>query len=227
MSVKEEIKAYKEAVLAGEVKCASAECPECELAPDEFKVHERRRRWFYVIVGAFVERLVSMLVRWECPLCGRTFTQYPPFALPYKRYVRQTVETLSEKYVCEESCTYEESVKVNSQGIGYLPAGRHGGSQQLGVIDERQLAPSSVWRWLSFLGGLKETLRRALRLIRAKAPSSEVFRKAAAIAHYKYRSRERGDLLRRVLQLRYARHEYRRLFGRSFFPEYGTGGQWV
>ena len=220
MAVKEEIKAYKAAVLAGDVKCASAECPECKLTPDEFKVHERRRRWFYVIVGAFVERLVSMLVRWECPLCGTTFTQYPPFALPYKRYVRQVVEPFAEKYVCEESCTYEESVKINSQGIGY-------GSQQPGVIDNRQLAPSSVWRWLSFLGGLKETLRRALRLIRAKSPSSELFRKAAAIAQNKYRSKERGDLLRRVLQLRYARHEYRRLFGRSIFPDYATGGQWV
>ena len=220
MPAVEEIKAYKEAVLAGEVKCTSVECPVCEGVPDEFKAHERRRRWFYVIVEAFVERLVSLLIRWKCPLCGKTFIQYPPFALPYKRYVRQAVEALAEKYVCEESCTYRDVVKVRGGAIGYaLPHDDE--------IDERQFVPSTVWRWLSFLGEMKETLRKAHGLIKAKAPSSVLFRRTAAITSRKYRTIRRENTLRGALRLMYAGQEYRRLFGRSIFPELATACRWV
>jgi transposase-like protein len=220
MPVREEIKTHKEAVLAGEVKCTRVDCPICEGVPDAFKVHERRRRWFYVIVGAFVERLVSLLIRWKCPLCGRTFMQYPPFALPHKRYVRQAVEALAGRYVREESCTYREAVKARGGAIGYAAA-------QDERIDERQLVPSTVWRWLSFLGELKETLRKARRLIRAKAPSSSLFRNASSIDRRKYRSELRRNVLRGALQLMNAGQEYRRIFGRGIFPELATAVRWV
>lgn len=220
MPVREEIKAHKDAVLAGDVECTRVDCPICEGVPDAFKIHERRRRWFYVIVGAFVERLISLLIRWKCPLCGKTFTQYPPFALPRKRYVRQAVEALAGKYVHEESCTYRGAVKVGGGAIGYA-------SVQHDEIDERQLVPSTVWRWLSFLGELKETLRRAHGLIRAKAPSSELSRKAAWIAPRKYRSTGRRNVLRSALRLMNAGQEYRRLFGRGIFPELATACEWV
>lgn len=220
MPAVEEIKAYRAAVLAGEVDCASVVCQVCEGVPDEFKVHERRRRWFYVIVEAFVERLVSLLIRWECPLCGKTFTQYPPFALPRKRYVRQAVEALAGKYVLDDSYTYREAVRVRGGAIGYA-------SSQDDEIDERQLVPSTVWRWLSFMGELKETLRKAHGLIRAKAPSSVLFRNAVLIARRRYRSVGRRNLLRGALRLVHAGQEYRRLFGRSIFPELATAARWV
>ena len=220
MPAVEEIKAYKEAVLAGEVKCTSVECPVCEGVPDKFTFHERRRRWFYVIVEAFVERLVSLLIRWECPLCGKTFTQYPPFALPYKRYVRQVVEERAGKYLREESCTYRGTVQARNGAIGYA-------SPQEDVIDERQLVPSTVWRWLSFLGEMKETLRRAHGLIKAKSPSSALSRNAASIAPHKYRTTGRRNVLRGALRLVHAGREYRRLFGRSIFPELATACRWV
>lgn len=220
MSAVEEIKAYRKAVLAGEVKCASVACPVCEGVPDAFRVHDRRRRCFYVIVEAFVERVVSLLIRWKCLLCDTTFTQYPPFALPHKRYVRQAVEAPSEKYVGEEPCTYREAAKVRGRAIGYA-------SSQDDVIDERQLVPSTVWRWLGFMGELKETLRKAHGLIKAKDPSSELFRNAASIAPHKYRTTGRRAVLRRALRLVHAGREYRRLFGRSIFPELATAARWV
>lgn len=220
MPVREEIKAHKAAVLAGEEKCTRVDCPICEGVPDAFKVHERRRRWFYVVAGRFVERLISLLIRWKCPLCGKTFTQYPPFALPHKRYVRQVVEALAGKYVREESCTYREAVKVRGGAIGYA-------SPEDDEIDERQLVHSTVWRWLSFLGKMKETLRKAHGLIRAKAPSSELFRNAVSIDHRKYHSISRGNVLRSALRLMHAGQEYRRLFVRGIFPELATACEWV
>jgi transposase-like protein len=220
MPVREEIKEHKAAVLAGEVKCTRVDCPICEGVPDAFKVHERRKRWFYVVTGRFVERLISLLIRWKCPLCGKTFTQYPPFALPHKRYVRQVVEALAGKYVNEESCTYREAVKVRGGAIGYA-------SVQDDEIDERQLVHSTIWRWLSFLGELKETLRKAHGLIRAKAPASVLSRNTASIAPHKYRTTHRRNVLRGVLRLMYAGQAYRRLFGRSIFPELATGAGWV
>jgi hypothetical protein len=220
MPVREKIKAHKEAVLAGELECTRVNCPICEGVPDAFTVHERRRRWFYVIVGAFVERIISLLIRWKCPLCGKTFTQYPPFALPHKRYVRYVVEERAGKYVRGETCTYEESVKARGGAIGYA-------SVRDGVIDERHFVPSTVWRWLSFLGELKETLRRAHGLIRAKAPSSELFRKATSINPRKYRTTGRRNVLRSALRLMNAGQEYRRLFGRDIFPELATAARWV
>ena len=40
------------------------------------------------------------------------------------------------------------------------------------------LAPSTVWRWLSWLGGMTRTLRAAWELIRQKEPNATLHREA-------------------------------------------------
>ena len=80
-------------------------CPKCESSHDDFKLHERRDRLFYVIIDSFVHTVESFLGRWKCSLCRATFTVYPKYALPYKRYVRDVCISLSEDYVRDNKKT--------------------------------------------------------------------------------------------------------------------------
>jgi len=68
-------------------------CPICKEAPDYFKPHDCRKRVFLVIVEWVVQKIESVLGRWKCPLCNHTFTYYPNFAIPYKRYVKDNILT--------------------------------------------------------------------------------------------------------------------------------------
>ena len=125
-------------------------CPKCESSHDDFKLHERRDRLFYVIIDSFVHTVESFLGRWKCFLCRATFTAYPEYALPYKRYVKGFCVSLGEYYLKKDAVTYQDITST----IGY--------TTQTQKIDERKLAGSTVWRWLGFFGSLKNTLRNAL-----------------------------------------------------------------
>lgn len=221
MSTEEKIKAHRAAVLAGRIECESTDCPLCGDIPDEFKLHERRRRQFRVIAGVWVHILWTLLARWKCPLCGHTFTEYPSFALPHKLYVREAVLELSGAYLEEPGCKYRQGVKAGGSAIGYEGGEPDGGG------DDRQLAHSTLWRWVAFLGSLAKTLRGARRLIKAKAPSSGLFRKAASPAGHRYRSESRRQILQRAMELVWAEIEYVRVFGLSIFPGLGTGAGWM
>lgn len=48
----------------------------------------------------------SVLTRWKFLVCHKAFTDYPDFALPYKRYVRQDLCQLSGRYVFDDSVSY-------------------------------------------------------------------------------------------------------------------------
>ena len=123
-------------------------CPKCESSHDDFKLHERRNRLFYVIIDSFVHTVESFLGRWKCCLCRATFTLYPKYTLPYKRYVRDVCISLGKDYVTNDAATYLDV----SSFIGY--------TTQMQKTDERKLAGTTVWRWLSFFGSPKRTLPR-------------------------------------------------------------------
>ena len=57
------------------------------------------------------------------------------------------------------------------------------------------LAPSTVWRWLSWLGGMPGTLRAAWELIRQKEPNATLHRQPWAVSPAKYRSEQRRETL--------------------------------
>ena len=147
-------------------------------------------------------------------LCNQTFTEYPPFALPYKRYVKGEVLKFCQRYVEEDQATYRSKVRVNGMPVCYEGQGEE--------IDDRRLVPSTLWRWVDFLGGMKKTLQEALRLIRQKAPSSGIFREIYPIASQKYRSDARRIVLQRCLRLFRAEGEYLPLFGTSIFLQLAT-----
>jgi len=189
-------------------------CPKCNVTAEHLTLHERRRRVFLFVDNRFIRKVRALLGRWKCHCCKSTFTLYPQFALPYKRYVKEHILTVSRHYVEDDRSTYRTVVRHSGLAIGY--------ESDKGEVDERQLVGSTPWRWLSFIGSLQKSLREGLYLIRQKSPTSEVFRKTCPIHPRKYQSDERKKLLQRCMQLFYADDEYQTLFGLSIFPQFAT-----
>ena len=215
----EAIAAYTKAVKRGQVDCTLERCPCCGQRPAGFKRHDRRKRWFHVIVGRVVQRVRSAVSRWKCLCCKRPFVLYPDFALPRKRYVRQDLARLSDRYLSQDDLSYRKAVQVNGMPVCYQAADGDD-------IDERGLWPSTLHRWIGFLGDLKQTLAEAWQLIRAKSPSCRLFRISVAVPSWKYRSQQRKALLQRCGRLLGAEAAYQNLFERSIFPHLATVCRW-
>jgi len=215
--IEEAIQAYTRAVEKGEVRCDVEVCLRCGKRPGIFKLKDRRTRSFCFIFERSVRKLQSFLCRWKCALCRKTFTLYPPFALPRKRYVLEDVLNTSRRYVEKEALSYRKVVKVRGMPVFH-------GSED--ADDLRVFSHSTPHRWLGFLATLVTTTREALRLVRQKSPSSGVFRKIEPIAPWKYRSDDRRRVLQDARRLLVAEAEYRVLFGVSVFPRFATVCAW-
>jgi hypothetical protein len=212
------IQQHTDSVISGKIATPQGPCPRCSEQTQTFIRHDRRVRFFRFIVGNFVRVIKSLLVRWRCPICGKTFTDYPAFALPHKRYVLMDMERLSKDYVEDEQRTYRKTVCHQKMRIGYQ------GSDD--DIDERFLEHSTPWRWISSLGSMKTTLNQVLHLISQKDPQSSIFREVFPVYPCKYRSLQRKNMLQNTRRLLRACQEFQRLFGHKIFPHLATAGSW-
>jgi hypothetical protein len=209
----EKIKAHEKEILSGKVPDDLQVCSKCKGNTRAFTLHESRPRLFLIIIDCFVQQVSSLLGRWKCSLCHRTFTHYPDFAIPYKRYVKDALMPLSRKYLEEDHATYASVVRKEEDAIVY----KSSDSKKY----ECQLAGSTVWRWLAYIGSLTEAIRRALRMIREKDPSSGIFRQIQPVKARKYRSNERKRVLQQCIRFFTAEKELGRLFSGSIFPHFG------
>jgi len=180
-----DIKAHQERVEKNQITPDSlAPCPRCHLESLFFKLHAYRERRFLIIVKMLVKAVYCTLVRFRCPDCGKSFTHYPDFALPYKHYTRQTIESFSRAYVQDDEKTYEDAV-MTDDGVPERP------------VSGRPLAPSSIHRWLSALAELIIANCDALKKSRSPkgaAPLSED-PDALQVPEKKYKTRKRRDCL--------------------------------
>lgn len=217
-----QIESYDHQVLQGNISCELPPCPFCETPPDGFRRHEARRRLFYVISGQWVEIVWCRITRWKCSHCRKIRTQQPPFALPYKRYTRQTLMGFSQAYLEEEASSYRKVVLGDGLPIGY--ASKPGKEE----IDERQLAHSTLYRWVTTLGGFQEVCARALDLILQKEPASAICRGLALlkVPPSKYVKAPREGVLRRCRELLHLEVSYRHIFQASIFPYLATWCAW-
>lgn len=216
----EAIQNYRQAVESGRICCDLETCPRCGDHPGEFRLHECRKRTFLYVLERMTHATWCWLIRWKCPLCAKTFTLYPPFALPRKRYVAETVLGLSEHYITEDAASYRRSVRVDGMPVFHA-------AEEAGTAGTRVLEHSTLQRWIPFLAGLAGVRREALKLIRAAAPASGVFRRIAPVAPWKYRSPERGAILQDARQILVAAREYAAIFGASIFPRLATACAWT
>jgi hypothetical protein len=140
--------------------------------------------------------------------------------LPRKRFVKQPVLEKASEYLRTDH-SYRKTAADGGMPIMYddrTPAGLEKASG---------LAPSTVWRWLSWLGGMPGTLRAALGLIREKEPNSTLHRQPWAVTTRKYRSLKRQQTLQQAMQLLAVDRVCERLFGDGIFPRYATGQGWT
>jgi len=172
-----------------------------------------RSRILLLVALSIVERVKTYLTRWKCTSCLRTFTLYPDFALPHKRYALPFIQECCTSYVADKSRTYAQCVAEGGLPRMYEDAD-----------SGKQLWPSTLWRWVSTLGRFEETTRQALHLIQQKSPSTGLFRELSTrrIGSHKYRSLGRKCVLECCLSLLIACRVYAQLFGSPVFPELAT-----
>ena len=160
----EDIKAHQQKIEKGKITPHNLPpCPRCHVDSGYFKVHAFRERWFLMIVDMFVKKAACPLVRFRCPGCGKTFTAYPDFAVPYKRYTRQSVMGFCARYVENDEMTYRKATMIDGSVPGYPQS-------------DATLAPSTIHRWITTFGRFSETCRTALGLLLQENPVSGICR---------------------------------------------------
>jgi transposase-like protein len=124
-------------------------CPYCgmESHTDYFRQHAYRLRIFYVIFSGLVYKINAALPRWRCHLCNRTFTEYPNYILPQKRYTLPQIKTL---IVNTTRTSYRRTVMIDAVPIFH----NHEVVETVDHIDENESLPilshTSLYRWKRF-----------------------------------------------------------------------------
>lgn len=140
--------------------------------------------------------------------------------MPRKRYVKQPVLEKGSEYLGTDQ-SYRKTAQYEGMSIVYYDRTVTGKRVPLG------LAPSTVWRWLSWLGGMPGTLRAAWGLIRQQEPNAALHRQSWAVSPRKYRSEKRRDTLVQAMQLLAIDRVCEGLFGVGIFPRYAISQGWT
>lgn len=222
MCVEQEIKTHTQRVESGELVFYGQACPGCG-GQEDFRLHDRRRRTFRIVLQGCVKLLGSWILRWRCLGCGKRFTDCPPFAVPHKRYARLPVREKAKEYL-GTGASYRKVVQ--HQGMPILYDDRQGNGISARKDRAPGLAPSTVWRWMSWLGSLENILRQAWRLIRQKAPNSELHREPWPLPAEKHASDGRQQTLQRAMQCLVIEPLFRELFAQEIFPNFATAHGW-
>lgn len=119
-------------------------------------------------------------------------------------------------YLENDRQSYRETASPGGRVRGYQT------SPGASVIDERGLDHSSVWQMLSWLGCQLAALATGRQLIQQHNPASTCHRFVGFVAPHKFRSPQRGRLLRQSRQLLHLIAEWEELFPEKFFPRFAT-----
>lgn len=186
-------------------------CKSCGKKPVCFGIHERRERLFLLIVGNTVQKILSYLIRWKCYRCDGTFTEYPEWTEPYKRYLRDQMIDKSLTYSATEDLSYRKSMPDFYEN-----------SEEDGKIDDTNPSHVTLWNWVGYVGSWSARLSKVLTLIMGKDPESKVSRDFEPVDPSKYRSERRRELLEVCMKFWLIRSEFTRLFPKQnmFSPDF-------
>lgn len=190
--------------------CPEQACPRCK-SEGVFRRHDSRTRQVLTVMGSFIVGFEICLKRWRCSSCKASFTHYPEFLVPYKRYVLSVMLGLGELYVTEPELSYRDAVQPGGIALGYTENGD-------GTIDERQTSHTTVWHWLTWLGCMAELTNQGVDLLRQKDPGFELHRAVTPIFPGKYRSAKRRGILERAAALVRTGRRFTDVFSRRIFP---------
>ena len=213
---------YSLDVLRNKIRCGLPSCPVCNTQPALFRRHQARPRKFRILCDTLVQVVICLVIRWKCPGCNKTFTEQPPFALPFKRYTSDTILDRSGRYLEDETFTYRKTVL--EEGLEIFHASTDDGNTPV----DKALSHTTPYRWIATLGGFRETLRRALDIILQKNPATEVCRDLASltISPNKFVKAAREETLKRSRRLIHLEAIFRAVFQTSIFPFFATGCAW-
>ena len=137
-----------------------------------------------------------------------------------KQFVSPTLLETAKDFLGSQK-SYRQAVREQQRSLVYDDRQEHPLAAQGAA-----LAHSTLWRWLSWLGGLTRTMQRASQLICQKDPHSTLHHQVIPIDPRKYRSEQRRVTLEqaaRMLLVEAAFHEH---FGKKIFPRFATGRGW-
>lgn len=150
------------------------------------------------------------------PAAGACSPICPTFLLPYRRYASVSLFPLARDYLEQDQLSYQRTVAPSGRAIGYVtPTGQE-------KIDERALHRSTLWRFVFFLGTQTAALQAGLQLWSEHEPLSGMHRFVGAVSPHKYRSEQRGQILRTARRLLHLIDQWNRVFTEPFFPRFAT-----
>ena len=199
----DDFKAHEEHRFAAEEPKQNSKdrCPYCRAVPKKFIRNGRRRRFFLVVRDGGICKISAHVIRWKCPACRRSFTEYPDFAIPYKRYTRHDIIALCETYLAHEWTTYRDTVCDNGMPLFYPekePDPTWWKQADEDEVDPDTCAPAlshtALYRWLTTLAnpGFQDMQH---------GPSSGAARAPGRVSPNKFRSEERRQALERCAEL--------------------------
>lgn len=143
-----------------------------------------------------------------------------PFALRHKQFVSPTLLERAKDFVGSPK-SYRQAVREQQRSLVYDDRQEHPLATRGAA-----LAPSTLWRWLAWLGQLTRTVQQAGQLICQKDPHSTLHNEVLPVDPRKYRSEQRRvglEQAARMLLVESAFHEH---FGKKIFPRFATGCGW-
>jgi len=140
------IQCYTKAIETGNFSMPTSCCRCCHEKADHYTLHECRKRTLRIVIQDIVEIVMTFLLRWKCPLCQCTFTDYPVFMIPHKRFALFDMCRFGQKYLESETASYRNTVKSNASDIGYIDPGTG--------LCEQFLSHSTLYCFMGYLSNL-------------------------------------------------------------------------
>lgn len=143
-----------------------------------------------------------------------------PFALRRKQFVSPTVLERAKDFLGSRK-SYRQGVREQQRSLVYDDRQEHPLAARGAA-----LAHSTLWRWLSWLGGLTRTMQRASQLICQQDPHSTLHQQVIPVDPRKYRSEERRVSLEQAARMLLVEATFHEHFGKKIFPRFATGCGW-
>jgi len=188
-----EARRQKDRIEKDSARLPTKQCAKC--GGRLFHRHQKRLRWFLLVVERIVRPIRCLLYRWRCVNCGTTFTHLPALCVHFKRYLSREIEARAQAYVETDAMSYRKVVKDRGAAVAYDDPIAEAESTEAEKETEaaRELAPSTVHRWIGSIAARREQWQPAVRLARQLHQGTQL--RSLVISAAKYRSEARRQVL--------------------------------
>lgn len=182
---------YKDRIENDSARLPGKQCGKCD--GRHFYRHQKRPRWFLVVVCTMVCPILCVLYRWRCVNCGATFTQIPSLCVRFKRYLRSEIEKRASAYVETEAMSYRKVVKTGGAEVVYDDpvADAQATEAEKEAEAVRALAASTPHRWISSIAAGRERLQPIVKQAQHSGFAGRLSTIRIASGKYRFEARKR------------------------------------